>query len=518
MSVPGQHCVVRKNGKKNKCRNYHIVAGMGPGHPLGVYNSGVQTVECALLERYFTCAVKGQFVPPLEVQRGAYANVAELTQFQDGVVALTSKTATKVTITEVVNCYSGAKKDVYRRAETSLTRKQLSQADARLTSFTKFEKQDLSKAPRIINPRNPRYNLVLGQWLKKAEKSFYVAINELWGNHTPHTVIKGLNAIESAQVCVAKWGRFADPVGIGLDATKFDMHVSQEALKWEHDFYIRTFGGDKELARLLSWQLCNKGIAYCADGTVRFAMKGTRSSGDLNTSLGNCIIMCGAIWGLVKRLGIDAELMNNGDDCVVIMDRPNELRFRDAVQGWFRGLGFRMTVEKSVDVVERIVFCQSNPVCVDGVWMMVRDPLTCLKKDPMCLLNITSNKAWRKWLHAVGTCGLSLVPGVPVMQAFYGAFKRRGLSAQQSFIDAIVKDTSYVERSFRSECTTVPVSPETRASFARAFGITPDRQVALENYYDSVVVGMINDAPLVDYFRAGGPEWLQWAPRNYDDN
>ncbi len=517
LKVKGQHCVVLENGIKIKCRNYLSVAGLGPDHPLGVFNNGVRTVERALLERYFLCAVNGRFEPPLKVRRGAFSGCAELAEFQRGVVRIVAKVATRVTTAQVVQCYSGAKRAAYERANVSLRRTNLSQADSRLTSFAKFEKQDVTKAPRIINPRSLRYNLVLGKWLKLSEKSFYKAINELWGNHTSHTVIKGLNVVESAAVCVSKWGRFEDPVGIGLDATKFDMHVSIEALKWEHSFYVDAFGGDTALANLLRQQLYNRGIAHCKDGKVRFAMNGTRSSGDLNTSLGNCILMCGGIWALVRTLNIDAELMNNGDDCVVFMERHNAARFRAAVDGWFRGLGFRMTVEDTVDVIERVVFCQSSPVNVAGVWMMVRDPLTCLKKDPMCLLPIQSNKVWRKWLYAVGTCGLSLVPGVPVMQAFYGAFKRRGLSAKQSLIDEMVRNTSHKERTFRTECSTTEVAVETRASFHRAFGISPDRQIALEHYYESVRIGLFSQAPVVAEFRAGVPEWLQWAPRNYND-
>ena len=244
-------------------------------------------------------------------------------------------------------------------------RQGINQRDARVKPFTKFEKQSLSKAPRIINPRSPRYNLYLGKWLKKAEKIYYRAINKAWGARTDHTVIRGLTVRESARVLKQKWDQFKDPVAIGLDAKKFDMHVSTHALKYEHTYYTQVWP-DKRLARVLKWQLVNAGVAVCEDGEVHFRMNGTRASGDLNTSLGNCIIMCAAIWAFCQEQQIDAELGNNGDDCVLIVERSDVDKVLNNVDGFFRRLGFRMTSEKPVDIFERIEFCQSHPVLCGG--------------------------------------------------------------------------------------------------------------------------------------------------------
>lgn len=463
---------------------------MGNNHDLGVYNNSVDTVERALLERYFLCEVDGEFLPALSVSSRAF-ETAGLTRFRQKLVSEVRETATVLRLRDVVKEYRGPKYRIYEAAYRSLMRSRVNPKDAKLKPFTKFEKQSLSKAPRIINPRSPRYNLMLGKYLKVNEKKFYRAINLAWGEHTSHTVIKGLNVFESAEVLRAKWNRFRDPVALGLDAKKYDMHCGVEALQYEHSVYNRTFNR-KELERLLSWQLYNVGRAYCADGEVNFRVRGTRCSGDLNTSLGNCVLMCGMLFELCEELGIEAELANNGDDCVLFLDRADLARLMARVVPYFVTKGYRMTVEKPVDVFEQVEFCQSRPVSLPGGWAMVRNVRTCLNKDPMCLIPIQNNKVWRKWLGAVGECGLSLVPGCPVLQSFYGCFHRNGTRAGTRFKETVFRNTSAMERGAGLGVAVTDVTPGARASFYRATGITPAYQIELELYYDRMVIGGID--------------------------
>jgi len=454
---------------------------MGPEHQLGVFNNNIAAVERALLERYFLVKVNGEFCRPLHVGAEAFEKPS-LKRFRKLVVDKVRPLATVLSLRDVVLEYTGAKRRIYEAAYQSLCRTDINRKDAELMPFTKFEKQALDKACRIINPRSPRYNLYLGKFLKKAEKCYYRAINEAWRSCAEHTVIKGLNVVDAACVIRSKWDRFKDPVAIGLDATKFDAHVSVSALKFEHSFYNLVYQ-DSRLAQLLSWQLLNKGVARCDDGVVEFRMPGTRSSGDLNTSLGNCILMCAMIWALCEELGIEAELANNGDDCVLIMERVNEQRFRNSVERWFTKLGFRMEVEPTVDEFECIEFCQSRPVWDGSSWRMVRNFVTCLKKDPMCLIPIANTVSLLKWMWAVGTCGMAAVPGIPVLQEFYSWFIRHGRRTRKRHMQHIFKNTHFMERAAGLSSEWREPTSEARASFHTAFGITCDEQVALENYF-----------------------------------
>ena len=98
-----------------------------------------------------------------------------------------------------------------------------------------------------------------------------------------------------------------------------------------------------------------KGVAHCQDGRVKFSVRGTRSSGDLNTSLGNCILMCAMVWAYIRDAGLfKVELANNGDDCVVIMEREDLDIFLGGLETWFRDHGFRMGVDGVATEFERL--------------------------------------------------------------------------------------------------------------------------------------------------------------------
>jgi len=478
----GTLCVRPSRGAA-KPRTYVVAGGFGPGHSLGVYNNNIATIERAFIERYFLCKENGAFRPALGSRLEEY-RTQTLTQFRRRVVAEMPRLPV-LTEQEVVNCYTGAKRQLYERARISLLRSGLQTKDSELTSFVKFEKQDVLKAPRIINPRHPRYNLTLGKYLKHAEKHFFRAINQAFGAHTKATVIKGMNSLDSAAVLHAKWSRFSKPVAVGLDASKFDMHVSVPALRYEHSFYRSLFPDSRELDRLLAAQEENKGRAYAADGKVTFAMVGTRSSGDLNTSLGNCLIMCALVHSYASERNISLELANNGDDCVVFMDQDDLDSFSDGLGDWFRAKGFAMTVEQPAYLFEEVEFCQTHPINTCGGWLMVRNHSAVLTKDPMCMVPVPCNKAYQKWLYAVGECGGNATSGVPVQSAFYAALLRNGRPCSQGFKDTIFRNTGWQQRSANLTNSSTMISDTARVSYYLAFGVTPTVQRLIEDYYQT---------------------------------
>jgi hypothetical protein len=397
-----------------------------------------------------------------------------------------------LTSQQVVDSYHGPKRRLYQQALYSLEQDPLTSADAVVSMFVKFEKQDVGKAPRGINPRSTRFNLRLGKYLKHAEHHYFRAINKTFGAHTRATVIKGFNADEAAGILYDKWMRFDRPIAIGLDATKFDMHVSVAALQYEHSFYLALFPGSRELGWLLSKQLKNRGVAYAADGSVKFSMEGTRCSGDLNTSLGNCIIMCALVWAYARECGVTIELANNGDDCVVFLDQRDETRFRTGLSAWFRRKGFAMAVEDTVDEFECVEFCQTRPVELSSGWRMVRKLDACLNKDPMCLLSVPNNTVFRKWLSAVGMCGSKLAQGVPVLSAFYGAFVRHGVACSDGMMEEVFRNRSQLR--LAQGVASAVIDARARVSFYYAYGVLPDQQVEMERFFHQASITELSDA------------------------
>lgn len=471
------------NGQPTKTRRYVVMDSVTATSGLGVFNCTVNTVVRALLERYFMVKVGGEFVRPLTAVKGKY-DLANFTRFRQIVCDDVAPDATRLSDVQTVALYSGPKRKLYENAMKSLCRVAVSRRDAKLKPFPKMEKQNLGKAPRIINPRTPRYNLELARYLKLSEKLFYRGINKAFGNHTAHTVLKGLDCYETASVVVSKFKRFADPIFVGGDAVKYDAHVGRSALEYEHSFYLTVFQFAQPLAKLLAMQLVNRGKAYCLDGFVEFIMEATRCSGDINTSLGNCIICCAIVWAWCDAQGIEVELMNNGDDWGCVMERGNYGKFRHGIIEFFAECGFRLELEAPVDEIERVEFCQSRPVFDGERWRMMRNPLACFQKDGMCLLPMTSARTLRKWLGAVGECGLAMASGLPVMQAWYNMFKRAGSTPTKRFKQHVFAHTNRLELAGKNKAVVREIHPDARVSFYAATGVSPDLQIALEGVYD----------------------------------
>lgn len=390
-----------------------------------------------------------------------------------------------VPTSEVILMYNGRKRTVYSNARESLGKCPINQKDARLCAFVKFEKQDINKAPRIILPRSSRYNLRLAKYLKGAEKRYFKGINDAFGARTRSTVIKGFNNCKVANILWDKWCEFLNPVAVGLDAKKFDMHVTPEALKWEHTFYNRVFRSP-ELRKLLRWQLRNEGVAYANDGRVKFRMEGTRCSGDMNTSLGNCIIMCGLIYAYSSERGVRVELANNGDDCVVIMERRDLDRYTHNLSEWFEEYGFRMTVEPPVQVFEQIEFCQTHPVMTVEGWKMMRNFPAVMRKDGICLMEVQNMKVLRKWMGGVGACNLAAHCGVPVLQQMALWFIEHGTSCPTKMLERMFENTSMLERIRKLEGKKLDVNSIARASFFWATGVVPQLQMEMEQYFKNL--------------------------------
>jgi hypothetical protein len=401
-----------------------------------------------------------------------------LGEFKQKVVKAAGRTFHPVTPDEFVDSYEGRKRTIYASYLDEYVEYGVKEIHAHFRTFMKVEKVPMNKSPRTIQPRSPIYNIGLGRYLKHSEKPIFRAMAKVYRQR--YVVFKGLNANEMGEEMWGLWEKYIDPVAVGIDASRFDASVDVGLLEHEHSLYNSLFHC-KELRRLLRMQLHNKGTAYCHDGKIKYSVTGGRGSGDMNTSLGNSYITCALIWTWLRRVGVRASLANNGDDCVVIMEKLDLDRFNEGFADYALTCGFTMVVEKPVYEFEEIEFCQTHPVCVDGGWRMVRNYSTVREKDSMCLFPLTTDGALRSWLYAVGECGLALMSGVPVMQEFYRAYMRHGKPSKMSKAQFMQSGSRMM--SVGMESKVMPVAESTRFSFFKAFGITPDEQTAMEEYY-----------------------------------
>jgi len=466
-------------------RVYHALPCVMGENDLGVFNNTLDAACVALTERYLNLKVDGVLTKPIKCQKGIFKSQMAI----DFAIKLARKCSNAHVYSrqEVVDMYTGQKKILYGLAAESLLHDPLTIKDSYLKTFIKFEKCNLSKAPRIINPRSTRYTLEAARYLKKLEKPIYRGINKLFRSHSKHTVIKGLNVVESANIIQEKWERFSDPVFVGGDLTKLDMHIGVEALEFEHSVYNLVFRSRK-LRRLLNWQLRNKGRAYFKDGCVSFKMNGTRSSGDINTSMGNVLIVCYVIYNAMSTLGVKCELINNGDDFGLIFERHALDSVLESLPQCFRKHGFILVMESPVYEFEQIEFCQTKPVFDGRVWRMCRLPQTIFRKDTICTIDIPNPTMFKKWLAAVGDCGWFLTSGLPVLPSFYDMFRRSGVAYTEAELQRFFKNTSLFQSRYGLDKFENVVTNDARVSFYRAFGILPDDQLALEAYFASITI------------------------------
>jgi hypothetical protein len=319
--------------------------------------------------------------------------------------------------------------------------------------------------------------------VKQLEKRLYRGIAKVFGETT---VLKGYNAAESGRLMREKWERYQRPVAVGLDASRFDQHVSADALAWEHEVYLSCFypSARAKLRKLLEWQVHNRGTARATDGHIRYRVHGCRMSGDMNTALGNCLLMSAMVWAYLRECGINASLANNGDDCVVIMEQKDLRRFNAGLDQWFREMGFTMKVEEPSYVFERIEFCQTHPLWTPEGWVMCRNSLAAMAKDCHSVLPLAQGNMALGWCTAIGECGLALTGGVPIFQSFYLRLLRAGRGHRMGSHPAL--ESGFARLSAGMARKVRGVDDLTRISFWEAFGILPSDQQRLEEMLEQM--------------------------------
>jgi len=381
--------------------------------------------------------------------------------------------------------YHGAKAARYAAALESLAERPVERADAHVRAFIKYEKiAEAGAVPRAISPRDPRYLAAAGRYLKAFEAPVFRALRKMFGGTV---VFKGRSVFEQARLLRRYWSEFEDPVAIGLDASRFDQHVSVPFLEMVHSIWLTMAEGQdkQELSRLLSWTLHNK-VTWTVEGKkVKYTLEGQRMSGDMDTSSGNCIIMCLMVWAYMESRGLKPpqyRLVNNGDDVVIVMNRTN-LCLLDNVAPWFLEMGFRLKVEQPVDVFEHIVFCQTQPVWDGTVWRMLRSPVAAMAKDTVCLLAVNSFKDIKAWMTAVGEAGLSLCGGLPIVQEFYAMYVRLG-GGKRNRAANLSGGLQWLSKKCTGKYT--PITMQARLSFCTATGIEPSTQYHLEQVFQSI--------------------------------
>lgn len=378
-------------------------------------------------------------------------------------------------VSEVIGNRSSMKRKRFGGGMERYCRLGIRRQDSFLTEMQKLEfyaedKIEL-KEDRGIQFRSPTYNAALARHLHHFEHRLYSrARNE---DGTPQ-IAKGRSPIERGLLLAGMSESFSDPVYVLMDHSRFDAHVNWELLEEEHKMYLRARGYNQELWQLLQWQKKNIGFSH---GGIVYRIKAKRCSGDLNTGLGNSAINLGLIKSWLSLSGVTKyRILLDGDDSVVIIERA-DIAAVDIVKAHMLECGMVTEVEV-VDDIQRAEFCQSR-VCWGALGpTMVRNPhkvLDVLTKSPRWL----DDKQARGVLAASALGELMQAPGVPVISVAASCL----LTMAASIPRFVTPDAYERFMVYKTKTVTAVVDETMRNSFAEAWGISVQEQVAIEQYY-----------------------------------
>lgn len=384
------------------------------------------------------------------------------------------------TLEQFCSRFSGSRRARYERAALDYKTRGITRKDANVTMFVKMERLNPEKKinpdPRAIQFRSQVYCVALGRHLKPLEHYLYELKGD--GNLLPSSRVigKGLNMTKRAMLAKEKWDRFHQPCVVSLDASRFDKHVSVEMLQVEHSVY-KAMNHDPEFAKLLSWQLNNKGRS---DTGIKYKCKGRRMSGDMNTALGNCVIMVLMVACFMQ--GKKYDILDDGDDVLLFIEKGELSYVMENVKGTFAGWGFDMKIESVAHQFTHIDWCQSNPIeVIPGVWKFIRHPhkvLSCAATG----FKYIGKRDRRKLLYTIGECEASLNAGVPVLQEFARALRR--CSGVTTGIELTYSDSFY--HRMKDEVLNpqgAEITLKARLDFQDAFGVGISQQIAAEDYF-----------------------------------
>nr|QTJ63680.1 RNA-dependent RNA polymerase [Dipteran tombus-related virus] len=232
-----------------------------------------------------------------------------------------------------------------------------------ITAFTKIEKLPTSKykAPRLIQARHVSFNIKYGCFIKSLET--YIT---KFGPHKHHFGKGDYDTIaQNVKFCHASYR-----LCVEVDHSEFDAHVTPEQLRLTHVFYQSCFYHNKELAWLSKHTIHNHIRTYHGD---KWNIKGTRMSGDVDTSLGNCLINYAILSHAMKSSGINKfNIIVNGDDSLIFCNDFNIDLFKHHCST----LNMTTKVENITNCIHQAEFCKCKFVYrSDGTPTMMYNPM-----------------------------------------------------------------------------------------------------------------------------------------------
>jgi hypothetical protein len=269
--------------------------------------------------------------------------------------------------------------------------------------------------------------------------------------------------------------------------------VGVEALLLEQNCYVaamNSMGCTKnqidEFIRCFKMQSKNRGTYNKRQENVKYMVKGNRMSGDWNTSLGNAVIMSCYVVALLEELSVPKtcwRILDDGDDCVLIVSKKYVPMLVDKIPSLFLKLGQEIKIESVVSLeenLEGVKFCQGKPIkLADGRIIMARDYSRAIDRFYRPVKTFKTREEYLSYLKAVSYCNYSLYSEVPIL----GKWFARQYNAIESTDWQKYLDTDWNLSQYKKRVVVVEHEPSmiARLSYQKAYNISPIEQCNIEN-------------------------------------
>jgi len=373
---------------------------------------------------------------------------------------------------DVISKYTGRLRQRYEKAKIDLNDHPLQRSDGRINCFMKVEKFNKAtlqtKPPRVIQGRDPKYNLEIMRFLRPVEHWFY----------RNDAIFKGKNLEQRAETIARYLGEFDSPHVYSIDCSKCDAHLHTRILQLEHAIYLKCHNNHPKLQQMCAWQLENHGRT---PNGCEYTTKGRRASGDFNTGLGNSIICYAVLKSILKRLGYKYRIGCDGDDCFFVVGRSLTQIELGGIRQSYLDIGLEITLDVP-EFPEALVHCQTSLINTP-VPIMVRRPWDTISKCLTSQKYFENTQTMNGFLNQMAMCELSLHRGVPVMQDFFKYILRHTKPTCNKRFD---DEFSYrVKLASQMAAKDQDITIEARISFENAFGFDVEEQRMWERRFET---------------------------------
>lgn len=231
-----------------------------------------------------------------------------------------------------------------------------------ITPFTKIEKMKTGKykAPRMIQARHTTFNIEYGRYIKPLE-SFTTKKHKLnyhFGKGDYNDVARRILTLSR------KYSHYTEG-----DHSEFDAHVTKEHLRVTHKFYQRCYKNDPAIMKLSRRTLNNRCISPYGD---KYSVRGTRMSGDVDTSFGNSLINQFILQYLLDELKLKGEAIVNGDDFILFTNGPVDIELAKSI---LLTMNMECKFIPSKTSIHEVEFCRAKLIYSNnGMATMMIDP------------------------------------------------------------------------------------------------------------------------------------------------